>query len=143
MRIIARPGPELTAREVYEIWRIRDAVFAVEQQCDEPDVDDVDLLPDCTHLWVTGDDGAISSYLRTYLADGARRIGRVATRRADRGRGLSGRLLTEVIDRWGEGELELGAQAHLEDWYGSFGFVACGPHFTEAGIDHVPMLRPH
>ncbi|MFS0885452.1 GNAT family N-acetyltransferase [Aeromicrobium sp. 179-A 4D2 NHS] len=140
-KITVRNAPDLTAREVYEIWRIRDVVFAVEQQCDEPDVDGVDLRDDCTHLWIADDDGIIQSYLRTYLDHGARKIGRVATLKDARGQGLSGSLLREVINRWGNQELKLGAQAYLEDWYASFGFVTTGPQFMEAGIDHVPMTR--
>lgn len=141
MRITARTGPELTARQVYEIWRIRDVVFAVEQQCDEPDVDGVDLREDCTHLWVADEHGVIQSYLRTYLDQGVRKVGRVATLKEARGRGLAGALLREVINRWGDREIRLGAQAYLEDWYAIFGFVTTGPHFMEAGIDHVPMSR--
>ena len=139
--ITVRQAPDLSAREVYEIWRIRDVVFAVEQQCDEPDVDGVDLHDDCTHLWIADDDGIIQSYLRTYVADGVRKIGRVATLKDARGQGLSGNLLREVIARWGVQELKLGAQAYLENWYGTFGFVTTGDHYMEAGIDHVPMTR--
>lgn len=141
MTITARTGAELTAREVYEIWRIRDVVFAVEQQCDEPDVDGVDMREDCTHLWIADESGVIQSYLRTYVVDGDRKIGRVATLKEARGQGLSGQLLRDVIARWGVQELKLGAQAYLENWYGSFGFVTTGPHYKEAGIDHVPMTR--
>jgi ElaA protein len=139
--ITARTGPQLSAREVYEIWRIRDVVFAVEQSCDEPDVDGVDLRDDCTHLWIAAYDGIVQSYLRTYVADGVRKIGRVATLKEHRGRGLSGQLLRDVIARWGHEQLKLGAQAYLEDWYASFGFVTTGLHFMEAGLDHVPMTR--
>ncbi len=139
--IYHRLGPELTAAELYEVWRIRDAVFSVEQQCTEADVDDVDLREDCTHFWVGGTDGRIDSYLRTYLSDDLRKIGRVATVTSARGRGLAGELLTEVIRLWGDGELALGAQAHLADWYRGFGFEVCGPGFVEAGIDHLPMRR--
>lgn len=139
--ITVRPAADLTAREVYEIWRIRDVVFAVEQQCDEPDVDGVDLREDCTHVWVADDAGIVQSYLRTYLSGGVRKVGRVATLEEARGQGLSSRLLREVIDRWGHEQIALGAQAYLEDWYGSFGFVRCGENFMEAGIEHVPMRR--
>ena len=140
MTITARTGPELSAREVYEIWRIRDVVFAVEQECDEPDVDGVDLRADCTHLWIA-DGPTVQAYLRTYVADGVRKIGRVATLREFRGQGLASLLMHDTIARWGDQELRLGAQAYLEDWYGIFGFVTTGPHFMEAGIDHVPMVR--
>lgn len=134
-------GDKLTAAQVYGIWMIRDVVFAVEQKCEEPDVDGVDLRPDCTHLWLEAPDGP-ASYLRTFVDDGGvRRIGRVATRREHRGRGLSSRLMREVLDRWGGDELRLAAQAYLFDWYRSFGFERCGENFMEAGIDHVPMRR--
>lgn len=137
-----RRGDELTAAEVYAVWRIRDAVFAVEQQCDEPDVDGLDLLPTCTHLW-TSDDAGLTSYLRTFTTlDGARHVGRVATRSDARGAGLAGGLLRAVIARWGVDELVLGAQHHLHDWYAGFGFERSGENYWEAGIEHVPMLRP-
>ena len=136
-----RDGADLSAADVYAIWQIRDAVFAVEQQCDEPDVDGIDLLPTCTHLWYADDDG-VTSYLRTYVADaGYRKVGRVATRRDQRGRGLSSRLMTAVLERWGGEAIRIGAQAYLHDWYAGFGFVRDGENFLEAGIDHVPMRR--
>ncbi|MFD1861121.1 GNAT family N-acetyltransferase [Aeromicrobium camelliae] len=134
-------GDDLTAQDVYGIWRIRDIVFAVEQQCDEPDVDGLDLISTTTHLWFADDLGP-TSYLRTYVgADGVRKVGRVATRREHRGRGLSSALLRAVHERWGDEEIRLGAQAYLEQWYASFGYERCGENFMEAGILHVPMRR--
>ena len=139
---VHRNGADLTAPEVYEIWRIRDAVFAVEQQCDEPDVDGIDLLPTCTHVW-SSDDAGLTSYLRTFTTDaGLRKVGRVATRADARGRGLSSRLMQSVLERWGDEEIQLGAQAYLHDWYAGFGFSRDGEDFMEAGILHVPMRRP-
>lgn len=142
MTIHVQSGDALTAAEVYEIWRVRDVVFAVEQQADEIDADGLDLLPTCTHMWLA-DDAGITSYLRTFTTDtGVRKIGRVATRRDARGQGLAGRLVQEVLDRWGDGEIRLGAQAYLHDWYAGFGFSRDGENFWEAGIEHVPMVRP-
>ena len=138
----ARPGDALSAAEVYAIWQIRDVVFAVEQRCDEPDVDGIDLLTTTTHLWLADDHG-ITSYLRSYVdTDGVRHIGRVCTRRDARGAGLSSRLVTAALDTWGHERIDIGAQAHLEGWYGGFGFARSGPGYVEAGIDHVPMRRP-
>jgi ElaA protein len=135
-------GPDLTGRDVHAIWTIRDVVFAVEQQCDEPDPDVVDLQPTTSHLWLA-DAAGITSYLRTYVtASGVRRVGRVCTRKDARGQGLSGRLMGHVLERWGTARIDLGAQAYLHDWYAGFGFVRDGANYTEAGIDHVPMTRP-
>lgn len=142
MTIHQATGDALTAAEVYGIWKIRDVVFAVEQQCDEPDVDDRDLLAGTTHLWFA-DEAGPTSYVRVLTdPDGARRIGRVCTRREHRGQGLSGRLVAEAVQQWGDGVMRLNAQAHLERWYERFGFRRCGENFVEAGIDHVPMQRP-
>jgi len=138
-------GDRLTAADVYGIWKIRDIVFAVEQRCDEPDVDGLDLLPTTTHLWLTDpghEDGGPVSYLRFLTHEQPHRLGRVCTLREYRGRGLSSRLVTAAHERWGHDPVKIGAQAYLEDWYGSHGYVTCGDHYTDAGIDHVPMLRP-
>ena len=137
-RVVA--GDALTAQDVYDIWKIRDAVFAVEQKCDEEDVDGRDLLPTATHLWFADPDGP-TSYLRAYVEDGVRHVGRVCTRRDQRGQGLSATLVAECSRLWGAEPIVLNAQAHLEAWYGSFGYVRSGDDFWEAGILHVPMRR--
>jgi len=140
MTIRTVAGDDLTAQDVYDIWKIRDAVFAVEQQCDEVDVDGRDLLAATTHLWFADDEGP-TSYLRAYVEDGVRHVGRVCTRKDQRGRGLSAKLVTECTRLWGAEPIVLNAQAHLESWYGRFGYVRSGENFMEAGIDHVPMTR--
>ncbi|MCW2789119.1 MAG: family N-acetyltransferase [Aeromicrobium sp.] len=141
MSIRTLSGDELTAQDVYAVWKIRDAVFAFEQHVEDTDVDGLDLLPTTTHLWLEDADGP-TSYLRVYVADGVRHIGRVCTRRDRRGQGLSGRLMAEVTRLWGDGELVLNAQAYLERWYETLGYTRSGETYVEAGIDHVPMTRP-
>ncbi len=133
-------GDELSAADVYAIWKIRDAVFAFEQHVDDTDVDDLDLLSDTIHLWLSDDDGP-TSYLRILPGDGYLKIGRVCTRKDMRGQGLSGHLMSEASNRFGDGVLRLNAQAYLERWYEGFGYVRSGDNFDEAGIDHVPMKR--
>ena len=134
-------GDQLTAGDVHGIWKIRNIVFDVEQECDEPDVDDRDLLASTTHLWFDGENGPVA-YLRVLTdPDGVHRVGRICTRRESRGQGLAGILLAEVNRGWGDGPLRMNAQAHLEGFYGGFGFVRAGANFIEARIDHVPMER--
>lgn len=142
MTIRTMIGDQLTAQDVYDIWRIRDAVFAFEQHVEDTDVDGRDLLPTTTHVWLADEEGP-TSYLRVLVGDdGIRHIGRVCTRKDQRGRGLSGRLMAEVTRLWGDGELQLNAQAYLERWYESFGYVRSGDDYMEAGILHTPMRRP-
>lgn len=131
----------LTTTHLYEVWRIRDEVFSVEQNCREPDVDGVDLRLDCHHVWIADDSGHLRSYARVYRSDGHIRLGRVATRTQDRGLRLSTAILERVIAEWGHEDIAIHAQAHLETWYEQFGFRVNGEPFVEADIDHVPMLR--
>lgn len=141
MSIRAVAGDQLTAQDVHDIWKIRDQVFAFEQHVEDTDVDGRDLLAGTTHLWLADADGP-TSYLRVYVGDdGVRHIGRVCTRKDQRGRGLSGQLVTEVSRLWDDEELQLNAQAYLQQWYSTFGYVRSGDNYMEAGIDHVPMLR--
>jgi ElaA protein len=140
MTIRGVTGDRLTAQELYDIWKIRDAVFAVEQQVEEEDVDGRDLLATTTHLWLADTDG-LTSYLRSFVEDDVRHVGRVCTRKDQRGRGLSGRLVTECARLWGDDVIVLNAQAYLEQWYARHGYVRSGDNFMEAGIDHVPMTR--
>ena len=83
-----------------------------------------------------------TSYLRVFVEHDVRHIGRVCTRKDQRGRGLSGQLMAECARLWGDEILVLNAQAYLEGWYGTFGYARSGENFMEAGIEHVPMTRP-
>ena len=39
MRVVAVPFAGLDARTAYDVWRLRQAVFVVEQECPYPDLD--------------------------------------------------------------------------------------------------------
>ncbi len=134
-------GDELTAQDVYDVWTIRDQVFAFEQHVEDTDPDGRDLLSTTTHLWVA-DEAGPTSYLRVYDEGHGIHVGRVCTRKDQRGQGLSGQLMVEVARRWGDREIVLNAQSHLEKWYESLGYVRAGEDFDEAGIQHTPMRRP-
>lgn len=133
-------GDALTAQDVYDIWTIRDAVFAFEQHVEDIDPDGRDLLPTTTHMWLADDQGP-TSYLRV-LDDGHIHLGRVCTRRDQRGLGLAGQLMAESTRLWGHRDIILNAQSHLEQWYESFGYARSGEDFDDAGIQHTPMARP-
>ena len=49
---------------------------------------------------------------------------------------------TQVAQMWGEQPIRIGAQAHLQGFYGQHGFVTDSPEYMEDGIAHVEMLRP-
>ena len=55
MELTVKHFRELTAEELYDIYRLRAAVFVVEQNCVYQDVDDADKT--AYHLWLSDEDG--------------------------------------------------------------------------------------
>jgi ElaA protein len=137
---------ELSPLEIHAIFAARQAVFIVEQTCPYPDIDGKDL--EALHLsgW-SGDQ--LAAYLRL-LAPGVSyeepSLGRIITTDIARGTGLGRELVARGLDKLHELYPELptriGAQAHLEKFYGSLGFVQASEPYDEDGIMHIEMLRP-
>ncbi|OZF00689.1 GNAT family N-acetyltransferase [Rhodococcus sp. 15-2388-1-1a] len=124
---------------LYRIMALRVAVFVHEQKIvDEAELDGVDLLPTTELFWIQDDHGEVLATLRVLVEDTVH-IGRVATAAAGRGRGYAGELVEAALKAY-PGVVEISAQAHLENWYGRFGFVRVGENYMEAGIPHVKML---
>ena len=73
------------------------------------------------------------------------RIGRVIVTRQARGQQLGRRLMERALssceEHWPGRPIELGGQAHLVDFYRSFGFVPIGAPYVEDGIPHQWMRR--
>jgi len=151
----SRGFEDLDVRTAYDVWRLRQDVFVVEQECPYPDLDGRDVEPGTRHLTLEVD-GELAGYLRI-LDDAARgsgtssgtgprtgtaRIGRVLLARAFRGRGLADRLMEAALEEIGDRPSRLDAQVPLAGWYASYGYVVTGPEFLDDGIPHVPMARP-
>jgi len=145
--------PELTALDWHAVIAARERVFVVEQNCPYQDADELDLAS--WHLIGTAD-GALAAYLRVvdpgrksvhegqYYAEPS--IGRVVNDARVRGTGIGRALVGEGVARClaafpGEG-IRISAQAHLQGFYGGFGFITLGEPYLEDEIPHVEMLRP-
>ena len=115
-------------------------MFVVEQECPYPELDGRDAEPTTVHVWFE-EDGAVLATIRVLDDGDTRAIGRVATAASARGRGLAARLMEEGLALCEGFPVTLGAQAHLEGWYGRFGFLRSGPGYVEDGIPHIPMRR--
>ena len=130
---------------LYAILRLRVEVFVVEQTCPYPELDGRDLEPRAELFWVTDGPEVLATLRMLHDADGALRIGRVATAPTARSRGVASTLMREALQRCAEldpaAPVVLDAQSHLAGWYARFGFHIVGQEFEEDGIPHVPMRR--
>jgi ElaA protein len=151
-----KPFADLTAGEAYDMLEARNAVFIVEQRCVYNDVDGLDR--DAWHLFAysrgdaagTAQDGAkgpkLAGYLRVLLPDATdpdARIGRVLTTSAFRRIGLGSAMLAQalkhIVAQWPEVAIKLHAQAHLQMFYGAFGFEPISEVHDDDGIPHIWM----
>ena len=141
MRISAVPFAALDPLTAYSLWKLRQDVFVVEQECPYPDLDGRDLAPETRHVVMENDDGVVLGCARV-LDDGDEwRIGRVALHRTARGQGWADRIMEAALQVCPDRDVILDAQAPLVRWYATFGFEVCGPAFLEDGIPHLPMVR--
>jgi ElaA protein len=137
---VAVPFSALDARRAHDVWRLRQDVFVVEQECPYPDLDGRDVEAATRHV-VLEDDGVVVGCARVLDDTVVWRIGRVVLARSARGRGLADVVMTTALAVCGGRDVVLDAQAPLEGWYAGHGFVVDGPGFVEDGIPHVPMRR--
>jgi ElaA protein len=136
---------EIDALTLYGILRLRVEVFVVEQSCPYPELDGRDIEAGAELHWATDAQEVVATLRLLRDADGALRLGRVATTPAARSRGLASQLMGRALERCAEldpsAPVVLDAQAHLARWYARFGFDVTGEEFDEDGIPHVPMRR--
>ncbi len=129
---------DLDARTAYDVWRLRQHVFVVEQSCPYPDLDGRDLEEGTRHVLMQ-DDGKLSGYARVLDDGGEWRIGRVVLAPRARGRGRADRLLETALTVCKDRPVVMDAQTPLRAWYERFGFEVDGPEFLDDGIPHLPM----
>ncbi len=137
---------ELGVHLLYAIMALRQEVFVVEQTCWYLDADGLDQR--ALHL-VGKQEDRVVAYTRILdrgvsYPDYAS-IGRVLTGPSVRGQGLGRPLMEESLRVlyavYGNQPVKIGAQAHLEDFYGSLGFVGVGEVYDEDGIPHRAMVK--
>lgn len=146
MQVEYAPFEGLSGRDVYDLLALRQEIFVVEQRCAFLDADGLDL--GAQHLLMRDDTHALAAYVRV-LPPGTKfpthSIGRVVVAAAHRGTGLGRGVMREAIARveaaHGAVPITLSAQAHLEGFYGSLGFVTISDRYDEDGIPHVDMRR--
>lgn len=139
MKLTIKTFQELTTKELYEILKVRGAIFVVEQNCAYQDIDGLDETS--LHLFYE-DGGQVQAYLRAFEKEpGIVQMGRVLTLR--HGEGLGGHLLHEGIpvikEQFHPRKIVIEAQCYATGYYEKAGFQRCSEEFLEDGIPHVRM----
>lgn len=139
-----KPFSELSVYELYEILRLRNEVFVVEQNCVFQDADNKDQH--CYHLCGWNDDQLIA-YVRLVppgISYEEPSIGRVVTspaaRRTGAGRVLMQNAIKECFKIFGKQNIRISAQLYLKKFYESLSFMPVSEVYLEDNIPHVEML---
>ena len=137
---------ELTVQSLYALLRLRCEVFVVEQTCPYQDIDGDDLTGENRHI-LGWKDNELVAYARILKSEDDFEpvvIGRVIVSNKARGEKLGYQLMEK---RWmragnsGRTRRYTGAQAHLQPFYGHFGFTPVTDVYDEDGIPHIGMAR--
>jgi ElaA protein len=138
---------ELTLEELYEILALRQEVFIVEQNCPFLDADGKDQQ--AKHCLAKNEAGKLLAYTRIFdkniYYQNFAAIGRVVSSPKFRGEKFGRKIFQFSIDNVNQEfdypPIKIGAQAYLEKFYASFGFLATGEDYLEDGIPHKIMIR--
>jgi ElaA protein len=137
---------ELSLDDLYDILRLRQTVFILEQASLYADIDGKDQAA-LHYLMREGEAGSLLGAIRLFAQpeNACARIGRVVIAKEGRGSGLGRVMMQAGIDK-AEAlvpgcAIHVSAQSYLEAFYGSLGFEAVSEDYIEDGIPHVDMIR--
>ena len=136
---------EFSPYELYAVLQLRNEVFAVEQNCVYPDMDNKDQYSN--HLMGCHDNKLIA-YTRIIppgVAYPEASIGRVVISPSARRIGIGKELMKQSIEQahtlYGKTPIKIGAQLYLQKFYTRLGFVPTSDIYLEDGIEHIEMIR--
>ncbi len=144
MKCYIKAFDELSTKELYQILKLRNEVFVVEQDCVYQDCDNKDFK--AMQLFYE-DQGQIVAGVRI-LPKGVSydevSIGRVVSDIRYRRDGLGSEMMKKAIDfiesEWQETQIRISAQEYLLGFYQSLGFSQVSNVYLEDQLPHVEML---
>jgi ElaA protein len=143
MKYFFKSFQELSVEELYDILKLRNQIFIIEQECIYQDCDGKDK--ESIHLFIK-DEEKLVAYLRIPFKGVTYRdisIGRVVVDPRYRNRGLARKLLIKAIDYIKdtliEDKIVISAHLYLKSFYESLGFKVMSETYLEDNIPHIEM----
>lgn len=133
---------QLSLALLYNILRLRERVFVIEQQSIYEDVDGKD--ESALHLCIFEQEQLVGYLRLRFLADqGKAKIERVVVAPSHRSKKLAKKLMNKAIEliesEQGIDEALLSSQVEVMGFYQKLGFVARGDEYDDGGIPHKDM----
>jgi ElaA protein len=136
---------DLSPSELYEIMKLRAAVFVVEQKCAYQDADGKDS--NAHHVMGYDEQKSLIAYSRILPAGVSYNepsIGRVVSATNYRGKGIGKELMKETMralkTMYGNVPVRISAQCYLLKFYTDLNFKIVGNEYLEDNIPHCEML---
>ena len=141
MELVVKHFSELSAEELFKIYKLRVSVFIVEQKCPYQEVDDADKV--AYHVWLQDEDG-IEAYARVLPSGTAFpsvSIGRVIAvkRRCGLGSKVVAAAISVAKEKCAANKITIEEQVYACSLYEKAGFHKISEEFLEDGIPHVRM----
>ena len=140
------PFDQLSTDQLYEIMRIRQEVFVVEQNCPYLDADGKDQQS--SHVLGIDQNQKLQAYTRlvppgiSYPKYAS--MGRVVTSSEVRGKKYGNPLMQFSIDwckkLWPDSPIKISAQTYIVKFYNNLGFREVGNPYLEDDIPHIAMI---
>lgn len=132
---------ELSTKELFDIYKLRQKVFVIEQNRLYREVDDIDL--EAYHIFKYLDNELVA-YARVFKEDDHISFGRVVTENSQRKNGLGKSLMHEVLSfikrKFPGSRIEIEAQSYVQGFYEKFKFERVGDEFLFNTTPHVKMI---
>jgi ElaA protein len=135
---------DVSAIDLYQILKLRQDIFIIEQNCTYDDIDNIDTCSE--HIYLKNNNQVIA-YSRIVPA-GTKfhhpSIGRIIVHKSFRGKGFGREVVQRALKVLSERETEavfIEAQNHLKEFYESIGFKQLSEPYPIDGIQHIKMIH--
>lgn len=134
----------MSPSELYDILKLRQDIFIVEQNCVYDDIDGLDGASQHLLLKIDNELVAYSRIVPPKVKFDEISIGRILVRESFRGSGYGKKIIMESIKHIAKNShksVRIEAQAYLLQFYEDLGFNVAGETYILDGIPHLQMVR--